>query len=89
MFSLLVLIMLGYILLMPQVILFAVRHANSRDRPSRPDAISRPYIRMALAGVSISSVLDRTQTYFGPSASVAQLLGAATAPRQSDFLVVD
>ncbi len=64
-FSLLVLIMLGYILLMPQVISFAVRHANSRDRPSSPDAISRPYIRMALAGVTISSVLDRTQIYYG------------------------
>ncbi len=88
-FSLLVLIMLGYILLMPQLISFAVRHVTSRHRPSSSDAISRPYIRMALTGVSISSVLDRTQTYFGPSASVAQLLGAATAPHQSDFLVVD
>ena len=49
-FSLLVLIMFGYILFMPAVINFAVRRTVLPDRPALPDSVTPSFARYALGG---------------------------------------
>ena len=91
-FSLLVLIMFGYILLMPPVIDFTVKRAKSRE--SRADAAPAPavspsYARYALDGVKVSSVLDRTRDYPQSSTSVQSFMDNWIVPHHPDYVVAD
>ena len=65
-FSLLVLIMFGYILLTPQVIGFAVSRAKETEGAATPRTVPPSFARHALDGVVVNSVMDRTRSYPGP-----------------------
>ena len=89
-FSLFVLIMFGYILLMPPVIDFAVRRSKAADRGAAPEPEVTPtYARYALAGVKVSSVLDRTRAYPDSRTTVQRFMDDWLVPDQRDYLVVD
>ena len=88
-FSLLVLIMFGYILLMPTVINFAVRRTVLSEHPTLPDSVPPSFARYALEGVEVRSVLDSTRLYPDSDTSVAEFLENWTVPDQHDYLVVD
>lgn len=88
-FSLLVLIMFGYILFMPAVINFAVRRTVLSETPTLPDSVPPSFARYALDGVEVRTVLDTTREYPGPDMSVAEFLADWTVPGQHDYLVVD
>ena len=88
-FSLLVLIMFGYILFMPAVINFAVRRTVLPDRPALPDSVTPSFARYALQEVQVRSVFDRTREYSGSDTSVAEFMESWTVPHQHDYLVVD
>ena len=88
-FSLLVLIMFGYILLMPQAISFAVSRARISHPPSLPDAVPPSFARYALEGVRVGSVLDRTRSYPTPDISVKSFVDEWTVPGQHDYLVME
>ena len=89
-FSLLVLIMFGYILLMPQAITFAVKRAKLSDPPgSLPDAVPPSFARYALEGVQVGSVLDRTRSYPQPDMSVKGFADEWIVPGQHDYLVME
>lgn len=88
-FSLFVLIMFGYILLMPPVIDFAVRRAKTPAGAAPQPEVSPAYARYALAGVKVSSLLDRTREYPGPQTSVREFMERWLVPEQRDYLVVD
>ena len=88
-FSLLVLIMFGYILFMPAVINFAVRRTVLPDRPALPDSVTPSFARYALEEVQVRSVFDRTREYPGSDTSVAEFMESWTVPHQHDYLVVD
>ena len=89
-FSLLVLIMFGYILLMPQAISFAVNRAKLSDPPEGlPDAVPPSFARYALEGVQVGSVLDRTRSYPSPEISVKSFADEWIVPGQHDYLVME
>ena len=88
-FSLLVLIMFGYILLMPPVIDFTVKRAKSRARAAPAPAVTPSYARYALDGVKVSSVLDRSRDYPRSSTSVQSFMDDWTVPNHSDYVVAD
>lgn len=88
-FSLLVLLMLGYILLMPQVIGLVISRAKASDPPERPSVVPPVFARHALDGVLVGSVTDRTRVYPGPALSVQSFSDDWLVPNQYDYLVVD
>ena len=88
-YSLLVLVMFGYILLAPPAIGAALDRARTPDRPARPRMVLPSFARHALAGVRVRSVLDRTRAYPGSEVSVDRFLAEWTVPNQYDYLVVD
>ena len=88
-FSLLVVIMFGYIVLMPSVINFAVGRTTLAEHPTLPDSVPPSFARYALEGVKVHAVLDRTRTYPGSGTPVAEFKEAWTMPNQIDYLVVD
>ena len=88
-FSLLVLIMFGYILLMPQAISFAVNRARLAHPSGLPDAVPPSFARYALEGVRVGSVLDRTRRYPTPDISVKSFVDEWIVPGQHDYLVME
>lgn len=88
-FSLLVIIMFGYILLMPPVISFAVSRAKLPDAPSQPQTMVPSFARHALAGVIVGSVMDRTRSYPNPDVKVSNFLSDWLVPNHDDYLVVE
>ena len=88
-FSLLVLIMFGYILLMPQAISFAVNRARLAHPPALPDAVPPSFARYALEGIRVGSVLDRTRRYPTPDISVKSFVDEWIVPGQHDYLVME
>lgn len=88
-FSLLVLIMFGYILLMPQAISLAVNRARLGHPVSLPDAVPPSFARYALEGVLLGSVLDRTRSYPTPDMSVKTFVDEWIVPGQHDYLVME
>ena len=89
-FSLLVLIMFGYILLMPQAISFAVKRAKLPDPPEiMPSAMPPSFARYALEGVQVGSVTDRTRSYPTPDISVKGFVDEWIVPGEHDYLVME
>ena len=87
-FSLFVLVMFGYILLMPQAIKFSVKRAKS-EYALMPQVIPPSYVRYALSGVKIGSLLDRTRSYPGSATTVQSFLDDWIVPNHRDYVVVD
>ena len=88
-FSLLVMIMFGYIMFMPSVINFAVRRTTLKEHPSLPGSVPPSFARYALEGIEVRTVLDTTREYPRSDTSVAEFIDAWTVPNQTDYLVVD
>lgn len=88
-FSLLVLVMLGYILLIPQVIGLAVRRARETDRSELPRSLPPSFARLALEDVKVSNVLDTARAYPAPRISVRDFVNEWRVPNQHDYLVVE
>ncbi len=88
-FSLLVLIMFGYILLMPMAINFAVNRAKGSHRARPPDAMPPSFARHALEGITANHVLDRTQVYPESSISIREFADHWLNPNQHDYVVLD
>ena len=88
-FSLLVLIMFGYILFMPAVINFAVRRTVLSERPTLPDSVPPSFARYALEAVEVRTVVDDSREYPSSDTSVAEFLENWTLPNHHDYLVID
>lgn len=88
-FSLLVIIMFGYIMLMPPVISIAVRKAKMPEEMFQPGAMMPSFARHALAGVMVDSVMDRSRSYPDPDVSVNSFLSEWLVPGQTDYLIMD
>ncbi len=88
-FSLLVIIMFGYIVLMPPVISIAVSRAKMPVAPSQPRTMVPSFARHALAGVMVSSVMDRTRSYPDPDVAVSAFLSDWLVPNQTDYLIIE
>ncbi len=88
-FSLLVMIMFGYIMFMPSVINFAVRRTTLKEHSALPGSVPPSFARYALEGIEVRTVLDTTREYPRSDTSVAEFIDAWTVPNQTDYLVVD
>ena len=88
-FSLLIVIMLGYILLMPPIISLAANRVKMREDAPQSQPMLPSFARLALAGVAVRSVMDRTRSYPGPDIAIRDFLNHWTVPNQEDYLILD
>ena len=87
-FSLLVMIMFGYVLLTPLGISFAVRRVRHSDASADSDV---PHLmdRFVLGGVHVKDVLDTTRIYPDQSITLRSFIDHWTTSEQHDYVVVD
>ena len=88
-FSLLVLVMFGYILLTPMGISFAIRRLKHSDAATPPEQIPPSLVRFALEGVRVRDVLDRSRIHPEKSLRVKTFTENWLLPEQHDYVVVD
>ena len=88
-FSLLVIIMFGYIVLMPPIIAAAVSRAKFPVEAHQPQSMVPAFARHALAGVMVGSVVDRTRDYPDPDVPVRTFLDEWIVPNQTDYLIIE
>ena len=93
-FSLLVLIMFGYIILMPPAISYTVRRASSTaTEPSAetpmPNFLPPNLLRFALDAVTVRDVMSSINHYARPMMSVRDFADRWVVPQQQDYVVVD
>ena len=88
-FSLLVLVMFGYILLTPLGITFAIRRMKRSDPVTTNERIPPSLIRFALDGIMVRDVLDRSRIYPEKSLTVRHFAENWLLPEQHDYVVVD
>ena len=88
-FSLLVITMFGYILLMPPVISLAVKRAKIPESAAQPQMMVPAFARHALVGVNVGSVMDRTRVFPDPDLTVGDFLADWLVPGDTDYLLVE
>lgn len=88
-FSLIVLAMFGYIVLMPQAISTAVNRARLTHRPTMPSVVPVSFARRALDDITAGHVLDPSRTYPDSSLSIRSFADEWIVPDQQDYVVVD
>ncbi len=89
-FSFLVLVMFGYILLMPTVISFTVNYASRRLTPdTRIHDVPNGVIRFPLNEVRVDDIMDPGRPHPDPSLSVSDFTEQWTVPRQHDYVLVN
>ena len=88
-FSLLVLVMFGYILLTPLGITSAIKRHKPAESTSDPGDLPPSLIRFALEGIKVNDILDRSRTYPEQSITVKAFADTWILPEQHDYLVVN
>ena len=88
-FSLLVVIMFGYILLTPMGISFAVRRARHLEAVGGGDVELHLLERFVLGEIHVKDVLDQTRIYPDQTITVRNFVDHWTTPEQYDYVVVD
>ena len=88
-FSLLVLVMFGYILLTPMGISFAIRRLKPSEAVSDPRQWPPSLGRFVLEGIRVRDILDRSRTYPEQSLTVKTFTETWLLPEQYDYVVVD
>ena len=88
-FSLLVLIMFGYILLTPPAINAVIHRSRSSTATSLPERLPPSLARFALDDITVGDILDRTRTYPDSTLSVRAFADMWIVPHQQDYVVVD
>ena len=88
-FSLLVLIMFGYILLTPPAINVAIHRSRSSEAAPLPDPLPPSLARFALDDIKVDDILDRTRSYPDSALSVRAFADWWIVPHQQDYVIVD
>ena len=88
-FSLLVLIMFGYILLSPPAIGFAVNRAKPSERVTLPDSLPPSLARFALDDIVVDDILDRARDYPDPEMTVREFADRWVSPHQQDYVIAE
>lgn len=88
-FSLLVVVMFGYILLTPMGISYAVRRARHLDELRGDDVQLHLLERFVLGEIQVKDVLDQTRIYPEHTITVRNFVDHWTTPEQHDYVVVD
>ena len=88
-FSLLVLIMFGYILLTPPAINLVIRRARTSASQDVPDPLPPSLARFALTDIHVDDILDRRRGYPDPSLSVRAFADRWIVPHQQDYVIAE
>ncbi len=88
-FSLLVIIMFGYILLTPQALKFALSKMKVSGSVSADDNLPPSLAHFTLSHVKVSDVLNRERTYPDLTLSVRGFVDRWTTPHQNDYVIGD
>ena len=88
-FSLLVLVMFGYILLTPMGISFAIRRLKHSETVIPRGQMPPSLDRFALEGITIKDILDHSRNYPEQSLTVKAFVDSWILPHQNDYVVVD
>ena len=88
-FSLLVLIMLGYILFTPMGISFALKRVKRSEEVVPDEQIPPSMVRFVLDGVRLRDVLDRSRRHPDQSLTVKAFTESWLLPEQHDYVVVN
>ena len=88
-FSLLVLIMFGYILMTPPAINAVIHRTRSSAPTGLPERLPPSLARFALDDITVGDILDRGRTFPDPSLSVRAFADRWIVPHQHDYVVVD
>lgn len=88
-FSLLVLVMLGYMLLTPMGIAFTLRRLDHTEEATPSDRIPPSLERFALEGIKVQDILDRSRSHPEQSISVKTFADNWILPEQQDYVVVN
>ena len=88
-FSLLVLIMLGYILLMPPIIGRALGRAEATEPSATAVSLPPSLLRFALDNVTVGDVIDPVRSHPAPSVPVRTFVEDWVVPHQQDYVVVE
>ena len=81
-FSLLVVVMFGYILLTPMGITFAIRRTKHSELDSTDGQVPPSLDRFALQGIRVGEILDRSRSYPEPSLTVKAFAESWLLPGQ-------
>ncbi len=87
-FSLLVLIMLGYILLTPMGMTFALRRLKHSEVVTPSESVPPLLDRFALEGIEVEDMLNRSRIHPEPELTVKAFVENWLAPEQQDYVVV-
>ena len=88
-FSLLVLIMFGYILLMPPAINAVIHRSKTSAEEELPDRLPPILARFALQDITVGDILDPKRTFAEPGLTVRAFAHRWIVPHQQDYIVVD
>ena len=88
-FSLMVLVMFGYILLTPMGISFALKMFKRSEVPAPAGELPPSMDRFALDDVTVEDIIDRSRIYPDQSITVKALAETWLIPDQHDYVVVD
>lgn len=88
-FSLLVLVMFGYILLTPMGISFSLRRTRLSEEIVPPGQTPPSLDRFALEGIRVKDILDRSRRYPEPTLTVKAFVESWMLPQQHDYVVAD
>ena len=88
-FSLLVLLMFGYILLTPMGMSFSLKRTKTSEAQTPRDKIPPSLIRFALDGIRVADILDRSRSYPETSITVRTFAEHWLIPEQHDYVVVE
>ena len=88
-FSLLVLVMLGYMLLTPVGISFALRRLEHAEAVVDREHLPPSLYRFALEGIRVKDILDRSRGHPEPSQTVKTFAESWLLPGQHDYVVAE
>ena len=88
-FSLLVLVMLGYMLLTPVGISFALRRLERAEEIVDREHLPPSLYRFALDGIRVKDIVDRSRGHPQPSQTVKTFAESWLLPEQHDYVVAE
>ncbi len=88
-FSLLVVVMLGYMLLSPFGISFALNRLERSDEVTSTGKVPPSLVPFALDGITVGDILDRSRSYAEQSTTVKAFTEFWLLPEQHDYVIVD
>lgn len=88
-FSLMVVVMFGYIILTPMGITFSLRKLRHAESVTSDGQAPPSLIRFALEGIQVQDILDRSRSYPEHSLTVKSFAETWLLPEQHDYVVVE